>query len=488
MNDFNLSKTDDLTAEPSAELQNRTLAAMRAAEHQKNTKKSRVRTLRRKITVCAALVCTALVLLGAGVRVFDYLTFVPGMGVVTAEQENVYTLEHVVNADGYRIEAVSMIPAEDAEHEGMWQVTVLTDRSVPHDFHENPDSMPKMTLYGKDDEPYTLSCGGGSTVGARYTGYAVIAPGEDIGEYTLNWNGEDCTLSMKSMKNSVWANYNYPVSDGITVITFPLTDGSQYLVFDVIFEPQSENMAFWASHCETIYYTAWNVNITDVEGNAYHVYGQNGRSITVPESELEYGVNTLVEYKMEYILTMDTPLAAEIATIDVGEIAIIFDTIYDTGNYLVEIPKLDETVPAEELPNGGVFLDQHGVRVTFDEMTSSIDKLNKTYDIIFRREGDVEFDFEENVTDTYINLGYIEPERAASAERWEFRGGGQASERSDANNRYTIEYSMPFLGAGDLRDKGLNLTFGDEVLMRLNSLSLKIDGDWHIDFTREKAE
>ena len=483
MNKFNLPDIPDLTAVPSDELNERTLAAMHAAEPRKTAKKI---PLRKRIAVCAALFCAALVLMGAGVRIFEYLTFVPGMGIVTAKQEEVFTLEQTVSVGGDRIEAASMIPAEDKEHEGMWEVTVLTNRDVPHDFFENPDCMPKMTLYGRDNEPYTLTCTGGNVIGARYTGYAVIDPSEEFSDYTLTWGGTDCTISMKSMENSVWANYAYPVSDGLTVIAFPLAEDSRYLVFDVILDPQSENMEYWATHCESVWYTAGIVSVTDAEGNEYHTYGQSGHGVSIPDSEREYGVNDLVAYKMEYILTMSEPLAAEIATIDLSDISVIFEILEDDARYLVEIPELDEVVPAQDLPDGGVFYDRYGIRVTFDEMTTCIDELNKTYDIVFRRDSEVEFDFEENVTFVQINLGWIEPERAASAERWDYRGGGQSGERGDTSVH--IEYSMPFHGAGDLQNKGLALTFGDKVLMRLNSISLKLDGNWHIDFTNKNAD
>ncbi|MBQ9717694.1 MAG: hypothetical protein IJV76_06845, partial [Clostridia bacterium] len=472
----------DLTAVPSDELNERTLTAMHAAEPRKTAKKI---PLRKRIAVCAALFCAALVLMGAGVRIFEYLTFVPGMGIVTAKQEEVFTLEETVSAGGDRIEAASMIPAEDKEHEGMWEVTVLTNRDVPHDFFENPDCMPKMTLYGKDNEPYTLTCTGGNVIGARYTGYAVIDPSEEFSDYTLTWGGTDCTISMKSMENSVWANYAYPVSDGLTVIAFPLAEDSRYLVFDVILDPQSENMDYWATHSEVIHYHPKSVTVTDAEGNSYVIHGAHGRSVTIPESEMEYGVNALVAYKMEYILTMDEPLAAEIVSIEVDNITVEFDCIKDTGDYLVKIPELNETVPAENLPNAGILLDQYGIRFAVDEMTSVIDELNNTYEILFRRIGAIEYDFEENVVYAKAGLGYIEPERADTADSMDIRGGGGHTERENENDPWTFNYTMSFNGTGDRRNRGLDLTFGDNVWICLKRLFLEIDGNWHIDFTSD---
>lgn len=483
MNDSKFPEIRDLTAVPSDELNRRTLAAMEQTGQRKTKKKI---PLGKRVLVCAAVVCAALVLMGAGVRIFEYLTFVPGMGIVTAKQEEVFTLITTVQAGSDRIEAASMIPAEDKEHKGMWEVTVLTNRNVPHNFFENPDCMPIMTLYGKDGEPYSLECRGGSGVGARYTGYAVIDPDAEIHDYTLNWDGTDCTISMKSMENSVWANYAYPVSDGLTVIAFPLAENSRYLVFDVILDPQSENMEYWATHSEVIHYHPKSVTVTDAEGNSYVIHGASGRSVTIPESEMEYGVNALLAYKMEYILTMDSPLTAEIVFIDVDKITVEFDCIKDTGEYLVEIPDLNEIVTAENLPNGGLFLDQHGIRIAFDDMTSVIDELNNTYEILFRRIGAIEYDFEENVVYAKVGLGYIEPERADTADSMDIRGGSMMTEeRKNENDPWIFNYTMDIYGAGDRRNRGLDLTFGDNVWICLKRLFLEIDGDWHIDFTAE---
>lgn len=486
-NDFSLPEIRDLTAVPSDELNKRTLAAMEQTELRKTKKKI---PLVRRIAVCAALFCAALVLMGAGVRIFEYLTFVPGMGIVTVTEpkepeKEIFTLARVVETETYRIEAVSMIPTEDEAHAGMWEVTVLTNKPVPLNFSENPDCMPLMTLCGKDGIPYTLSCDGDNGIGAKYTGYAVLVPDEESTEYTLHWKEETCTLSMISTKDIVWANYNYPVSNGLTVIAFPLAERSEYLVFDVIFEPQSENMKFWATHCENIYYTTNEVNITDTNGNTYQVYGVSGHNVTIPKSEREYGVNSLISYKMEYILAMNAPLESEIATIDFDEIFVIFNLIQDTGSYLVEIPELGEVVTAENLPNGGVFFDQYGIRLAFDKMTTRIDEQNNQYLVCFSQEGDTEINFDENVVYTKIGIGYIEPERAENASPMDFWGGGRQSSRNSKNDPWTFEYTLRIIGPGDRRNKGLDLTFGDMLYMRLNSLSLHIAGDWHIDFTAD---
>ncbi|MBQ2277347.1 MAG: hypothetical protein II333_02150 [Clostridia bacterium] len=484
-NDCNLPEIRDLTAVPSDELNARTLAAMEQVIQRKTKKKM---PLARRITVCAALFCAALVLMGAGVRLYEHLTFVPGMGVVTvtepAEPEKeVFTLARVVETEAYRIEAVSMIPAEDEEHAGMWEVTVLTDQA---------DSDSSMTLYGKDNVPYTLTCAEdefqirihtpATSLGMRYSGYVILDSASETDEYRLNWKNTDCILPLKSLKDSVWANYSYPVSDGITAIVFPMAEGSQYLVFDIIFEPQSENMAYWFSHCYTSFYITKGVAVTDTLGNTYQIAGQSQRAITLGQ---DYDVNSLIHYPMETILVLDTPLTAEIAEIVIDSIEVQFQVHENVGGYLVKIPEPGEAVPAEDLPDGGVFFDQHGIRIPFDEITTRISEQD-TYEIVFRRGNPIEWDFEENVTDITIFPSYYEPDK--SSERMNIYTGSYSSEKNPETGSRIWYYTMPFHGAGDLKKIGLPLTFGDEVQMFINNLRLTIAGNWHIDFTAEKTD
>jgi len=481
-NDSNFPKIRDLTAVPSDELNERTLAAMRAAESRNTAKKF---SIGKRVLVCAAIVCAALALTGAGVRIYQHLTvaFVPGMGVVTVPETEepemeVFTLAHVVETDRYRIEAVSAIPADDEEHAGMWEVTVLTDQ-------EPSDS--SITLYGKDDIPYTLTRTGDdilihtpdTSLGARFSGYAILDPASETDEYRLNWKNTDCVLPMKPLKDSVWANYSYPVSDGITAVIFPLTEGSQYLVFDAIFEPQSENMAYWFSHCYTSFYITKGVSVTDAQGNTYQIAGQGQSAIIAGQ---DYDMNSLIHYPMETILVLDTPLTADIAEIAIDSIEVQFQVHEDVGGYLVKIPESGETVPAEDLPDGGIFFDRYGIRITFDEMTTRISEQN-AYEIVFRRGNPIESEFEENVTDITIFPSYYEPDK--SSERMNIYTGSYFSEKNPETGIRIWNYTMPFHGAGDRKKSGLPLTFGDEVQMFINNLRLTITGDWHIDFTAD---
>ena len=138
---------------------------------EKIAENERVKKIRlKKIVTCAAAACAAVFLTGMGARVFEYLTYVPGMGIVTAEQEEVYTLESVVEAGEYRIEAMSLIPATEEYHKGMWEVTILTDMEVPKGFFENPDLVDPIVFTDKNGESYSLKCSGGSGIGIQSVG------------------------------------------------------------------------------------------------------------------------------------------------------------------------------------------------------------------------------------------------------------------------------------------------------------------------------
>lgn len=478
MKELDMIRLNDISDEPSAELNARTLAAMRAAEEKKTQRKV---PAWRKIAVCAAMFCAALVLMGAGVRVFEYLTYVPGMGIVTADQAEVYTLEHVVKAGGYRIEAVSMIPADTPDHKGEWQVTVLTNMEVPQGFHENPALVKPMVLAAEDGD-VSLTCSGGSGIGARFTGYIKEA-GE--GEHTLRWFGKDHVITMKSMENSVWANYSYPVDQGMTVIAFPLAEGSRFMVFDVILDPESENMAYWASHSESIWYTPSRITITDTDGNTYIAPNTSGSSVSIPESELKYGVNSLLTYKMETILTLERELKAPIARIELGRIELKFQGISGTGFYTVTVPELDEVIDGADLPNGGVFHDSHGVKVQFDSLTSWVYEGDNSYEIWFTGEYPT-MSFEENVVKAWVIPAYIRPDDIGTAKDWEYyRGSAGNVYNEEEKVGVDFNFQKDITGYGDrkIRTGTIDVTFGDEIAMCIDGLNLTVEGNWIIDFT-----
>lgn len=470
MNEFDLNKLNDTLAGPSEELKSRTLAAMQAKENEKTAHK---RPGWRRIALCAAVFSLALVLMGAGVKVFDYLAFVPGMGIVTADQSEVYTLDSAVDTGRYRIEAASMIPVTEGEYEGMWQVTLLTDLDIPYGMRDGSASMPEMTLTDEDGDTCTLTFSGGSDQLSYYKGYADF---RGSGDYTLTLYGEDYPMTMKSIENTDWANYSFPVSDGLTVVAFPMSVGSRYLVFDVILEPESEEMAYWAQNSKYIQYTPHEVTVTDIEGNVFYVSGVYGHGIPIPESEKEHGINSLLQFKMEYVLDMIDYPTLPVAKIEIGKIDVNFEGQKDAPVRRYTIPQLGETVSAQNLPDGGVFYDDHGIRLVFDHAETCIDEGNNAYCVNFH--GTVDCDFSENVSNPVTMAGYI-PAKEAAEDNDELTIGGSFHFSEDTSFRYRCF----ILGSGDRKKKVMNAAFGDEIGMKLASLQLTFNAGWTIDFT-----
>lgn len=480
MKNFELSEHDDITALPSDELNSKTIAAMRAKEEEMKESRKHIRV--KKIVTIAAAACLALFLMGMGVRVFEYLTYVPGMGIVTAQQEEVYTLKSVVEAGGYRIEAMSLIPVTKGENKGMWEVTVLTNEELPKDFFENPDRVNPMIFTDRDGEGYSLRCSGGSGIGVRYEGY-VKADGE--GDYTVSWLDGEHTVTLQSMENTVWANYAYPMDQGLTVITFPLAENSQFMVFDVVFDPESENLMYWAEHSDAISFQPHGITIYDVNGNQYSVPSRSGHGIPIPESEKANGINNLLSYKIETIMTLDRALEAPIERVELYGITIDYMDISGTGFYKTTVPELDQVVEREDLPDDGVLFDDHGIMLQLLRTTSIADDRNNTYDFVMHSRFPV-LSFEENIVGATVMPKYVNAENIGVVDPWDHRMGSSEGmiDEEYPENGYMV-YAKDINGYGDRKIKNGNIgvTFGDEIAVSVGELWLIIEGNWIIDFS-----
>lgn len=472
---YMLTQADDLTVTPSDVLQEETIAKMEAAvtavpvKQKKNTRK--------RILACAALVSAMFMLMSAGYKVFSYLAYVPGYGIITNGLENTYTLTEAVNAGGYYVEAMSMVPVSEGEYKGMWAVTVLTNRAVyanQGEFHEPPS-----TLIDAEGNSVSLEFRSGGSHGSRYVGYIDHAA---EGAYTLISSGNEYTVEMTALKNSVYANYQYPVSDGITMICFPMADGSDLLAFDIILEPESENIQFWAEHCQSLQVHPEAMVVTDTLGNTYRLTGSSGSSYEIPVSEMGIGINDLLEYKIEYAMRLDRRLEAPVAQIEVDTLALTFNWLENTDAYKFAIPAFGETVILED---GGVFVDTHGITAAFETISAGLDENNNTYEVAmhFDRIG---FDFTENVTYAYIDLKY---ETADPNDEEKVKdnsgGGGWTMNEDDPLGCSDFNLHKDIAGYGDkkIRTGTLPAAFGDEIIVRPNALTLGIAGDWTIDFT-----
>ncbi len=348
---------------PSSALNERTLQAMDAAEipssrsTKKHVERKKIPALRRLVTVAACL-CAAVMLTSAGVRVFEYLTYVPGRGIVTSEVKETYVLSTATKIGWYYIEGMSVILEEDG-----YEMTVITNRPAAYQGEDKS----KITVTDSAGNEFVLPFSGGGGGGGR--GESIYCGTVDLPEdltYTLTLVGETTDVTLTAAENSVYAKYAYPVSDGITVIAFPLADNTNQVVYDVLFEPQSEEMRYWADTAENIRASLNGVTIIDTEGNEYRPCTYTGNS-----TDGNIDVETAGEYKYKmqtsYRMICEERFAAPIAEIRIGSVELIFR---DTDEICATL-----TVPAAEgfEAVNTVLVDKAGIR-------HSVDRTFITYD------------------------------------------------------------------------------------------------------------
>lgn len=480
MKNINLTHNDDLKIKPESELLSKTLYAMCSAE---NEKRNHVPSSRKKLIVGVYLAATALFLMSMGYRVFDYLTFVPGMGIVSQEQEMIFTLEHTVKSENndYTIEAVSMIPVLDGENIEKWMVTVMTNE--PHD--RLTDSCGTLIqpeplyLTSPDGNEAILDFDGGNRLGTTYKGYIESA---DDTDYTLYWRGEDHTLSMKSLENSAYADYSYPVSNGLTVIAFPIADGSDKLIFDIMIDTEDENWKYWAENTGSISLEPYGVTVTDTLGNVYDGAEIKQRYMKIPESEKENGINAYLGYKSETYLVLDRRLEAPAASVSVEGISIFLENLRGPGTYNVKIPMHGETIFSENLPDKGVFINHHGIKAEFDSISSEFSEERRGYEVVINV-NHIGFDFLPDATEAYIDMRFMNASEAAVTPKYKW--GRAVSYPVVSGDALKTVHRCVIDGLGDMNPKitPLESGLGEEIAIELEMLLLRVEGNWNIDFT-----
>jgi len=417
-----------------------------------------------------------------GYRIFDYLTFVPGLGIVTQEQELVFTLEHTVKSvnDDYFIEAVSMIPVLDGEDIEKWMVTVMTNE--PHDrlTDSNGTLIQPEPLYltSPDGNEAVLNFNGGNRLGTTYKGCIETA---DDTDYTLYWRGEDYSLSMKSLENSAYANYSYPVSNGLTVIAFPIAEGSDKLIFDIIIDTDDKNWKYWSENTGSITLEPYGVTVTDTLGNVYDGAEIKQRYMKIPESEKENGINAYLGYKSETYLVLDRRLEAPAASVSVRGISIFLENMRGSDIYSVKIPLYGEIVSSEKLPNNGVFIDHHGIKAEFDSISSGYSEERRGYEMVINV-NQLGFDFLPDASEAYIDMRFMNASEAEVTPKYQW--GRASSYPVVSGDDFKTVHHCVINGFGDMNPRitPLNIGFGEELTIELEKLLLRIEGNWNIDF------
>ena len=200
---------------------------------------------------------------------------------------------------------------------------------------------------------------------------------------------------------------------------------------------------------------------------------------------MDYGVNSLLSYRMETMLTLDRVPEAPIARITIEDIRMEMRGISDNQFYTLEIPEFGETVTAENLPNGGVFYDNHGLKIQLRDATYTVDELNNNYALVLNSEY-AQFEFEENVWQALVLPAFIRPDEIGTAEDWEYyRGSATSHFDRETLTSEGVSYIKDIVGMGDMkiRTSTTDVDAGDEIAMCIDEIMFMVGGSWIIDFT-----
>ncbi len=457
-----IGKKDDLTLEPSELLNRETLELMEA--HAANAPVRRKKTRLQRMLSCAALVGVMFILMGAGYRVFPQIAYVPGRGIVKESMENVYILQKATAAGEDYIDGVSLIPVTEGEHKGQWEVRVLTTES----YGESPSTITFTTADGAEavlENAYTVN------QFTRYTGYI---SGASTGTCTIGLSTGDYTVEIIPLSQSPYAEYSFPVEQGILAVAYPLSEGSDKIALSLSMDTVSEDLLYWAQHSQYIgILPDWDdFRLTDTKGNTYTILPDKSNSVTIPVSGEKKALYPHLLSDHETIYRLDRRLEAPVASIEFGLVRLTFNELRDMAESTYTIPAEDEKVT---YPENTVLLDGHGMHADLLRADTGRVKhptFHKEMDM-FAIWYDLSWNFRENVTSASISLVYV-PVDDPDSERIFFAVSGGSS-------------TLFPLTADNPMKKYQNkfpVTYGDTVRISLHSIDLTIEGSWNIDFTK----
>ena len=447
------TRADDLNITPSEELNRSTLAAMEKAAV--TVPAVRKKCTRKRILACAALMSAMFMLMGAGYRVFSYLAYVPGQGIVMQDTDRVYVLKTAADADGYRIDAISMVPVQEGEHKGKWEVTMLT--KFPDDFFYSKDGTPlselPITMQSADGTACQLTCDANYIDRARYHGYADSAAS---GSWEITRWGNTCTVVLTPASKLAYANHRYPTESGLTVICYPVSENSDILAMSIDCSPTNENLLYWLKKGSS-YCSFKEVTVTDVNGSTYGKLDDvSGYSYTNGQS----------------ICFLDRPLEAPVASIKVENLVIHMSG--ELAETQITIPDEGKTVSLNNQP----VADHHGINITLQDIYADAlpKKHNKRmlYDSFILHVVSESQLSPESMPEVQYSLSFRmadDPDKKIVSET-------TAQTQSDIDNsilRRTKEYI--------LREDILPIQFGEDVVITLNSMMMQLSCTWEIDFT-----
>lgn len=487
MKKTDFTKIDDINITPSESLKRETLALMEASEIKREISLPRINVKRRTVLVCAIVMCILLALVTVAVQMLDYFVYIPGMGLVKANNSEVYTLKERTRVDWFYIEAMSFIPVIEGDHAGEWNVTLIVDRDIAGSMWDDPEKTAPIYLHGKEGAKYALNPvkEGSSSDFTRYQGFAIVDGARD---YTITWQDKNYTATMQSIDDTGWANYEYPVNNGITIIAFPMSENSPYIIFDMILDPACEDLVYWTKYSDAVYCTDNGMTVTDTLGNTYYSHSTRGGGVRIPENEKESGIYGSLEFIQETIMFLDKPLEAPVAKIEVNGIEIIFEFMRNTPDEsTITVPALGETVEGDGLPNGGLLIDDHGIKLKAKTIQTIINEDTGGYDLFITTDLP-EPNFDVDVSDLYVSFSFGAKKQPADERKYGNRTSAIYRENwSEWMDEPIAYHHCKILGPGDLStEKVLDVTYGDEVVVRVERVEVTVSEDWIIDFSGEK--
>ncbi|MBE6541879.1 MAG: hypothetical protein E7672_05470, partial [Ruminococcaceae bacterium] len=309
-NDYNFTKNDDLEITPSEKLNRETIAKMDNAAAESSERSTSIRRIRvKRLVSCVALIGLVFMLMSVGYRTFSYFSYVPGKGITFIEQEMVYTLKEAVNINRNNyIEAVSIVPVSSDKTEGkaadQWEITLITT------YLNGIDSEVSIEVNGTD-YPLTYSSGGSDL--RRFKG--IIPELSKSDKYLVKAYGEEVTIEMLEYGESLFTQFSYPIIyDGITWVCFPVAEGSNLFIYDIVVEPENEDITFWAENSGRVspFISLLETKVIDVNGKEYDVTGGHGTSIPADGAT---GLLANKYAKMESYFMLSERLEAPVAEI-----------------------------------------------------------------------------------------------------------------------------------------------------------------------------
>ncbi len=477
-----LTKADDLTLEPPDTLREDTLAKM--AEAVQSAPEKKRKTTWKRLLSCAALVGAIFMLMGVGHRITaNYMTFAAGYGVMKHAQEDIYTLVRAEKFGLDKIDAVSMVPVTEGEYAGQWKVTVMTTLQI-----STVDDRIRMQLHHPDGTEYDLLCtrAGPDSVFTGYIDNAIA------GSYTVYWDTFKIIMEMDSISNSPYAAYEYPTSDGITVVCFPIAEGSDTLIVRCSLTPKSKDMKYWAEHSSYIRCIPQQIKVTDAAGNVYNAY-YSSDILSVTKTSTAYITESIFQlhrsgsspFASLQTENRDSPLAS----IQIENITLQAE-LEDMPASRISIPQKGETVSTDIN-----LLDTHGISLTLSKITNDKEdyKLgSNVFPSLTLETAYPKLRFSENITMADIKLNCRlpdDPETVRYVPFSEKHPNLQIKKTTDWNQEKPVEHSIFALNsdAPSLRPYNIPAKEGDTIEVIPVSMTLTLSGDWTIRFG-EKAD